>query len=154
MFLYNLKRETWLNNLLDVNGSNDQQFFAHTLLIDCGSLGISRSCLQLIISSTTNLVKLLMCLGMVTIFVWDRYRYFQYITRKYSGFKKNSKFSYIFTADEIQCFQPWKPIPKRTIRRIACQYRWGCRKNWFLRQLQFINNISWKMTKIWAIIWV
>ena len=97
MFIYNLKREkkreTWLNSLLDVSGSNDQQFFAHTLLIDCGSLGISWSVLQLIISSTTNLVKLLMCLGMIG-FVWDRYRYFN--AGKHSGFKKSSN-SIIFS---------------------------------------------------------
>ena len=58
---------TWFNILHDDGRSNDVQFAAHTILIDRGSLGISRSFLQQRKERCFKLVNLLMLFGIVTI---------------------------------------------------------------------------------------
>ena len=73
LFLYNIERErTWVDDC----ESNDIQFVASTNVIDSGSLGTSRSCMQFFIASVFNLANLLILLGMVTILVPHRERFF------------------------------------------------------------------------------
>ena len=73
LFIYNIERErTWVDDC----ESNDIQFVASTNVIDSGSIGISQSCMQFFIASVFNLANLLMLLGMVTILVPHRERFF------------------------------------------------------------------------------
>ena len=67
------ERDTLLNNPFDDCGCSEWEFSIYTLLIDRGSLEISRRYLQRVIPSVTNLVNLVMLSGMVIILISFKY---------------------------------------------------------------------------------
>ncbi|KAM3746720.1 hypothetical protein ACB098_06G222900 [Castanea mollissima] len=101
--------------------------------MDCGSLGILRSCMQFFIPSLLNLANLLMLSGIIQILIPSRYRYFN--LGKESGIIKrfNSvRFSQLLRFRYSNFRNPYSDkLPKE----------------WYVRLLPILNLVRWEISK-------